>query len=56
MAKKGKLAPGKRPVPEKPDHDTPKTGRSDGTEGQLGSGFEAEISINPLDPRAQKKK
>ena len=40
--------PAPKPVPGKPDRDLKKTGRDDGTQGQLGTGVEQEVSKNPL--------
>ena len=57
MAKSKKLSPGPRPevqpVARTPGDDLGKTGRPDGTQGQLGTGYETEINVNPL---VQKKK
>jgi hypothetical protein len=37
-----------KPELQRPDHDTPKTGRDDGTQGQAGVGPESEDSPNPF--------
>lgn len=51
-----KLKPGKKPEPQPPWHDTPKTGRDDGTKGQEGTGYEQEVSRNPLSKEKKKEK
>ena len=48
---KSKLSPAPtpkpKPAPRKASDDLSKTGRDDGTQGQVGTGFESEISRNP---------